>query len=226
MACPGGCAGGGGQPIVDGVEMAEYRGGALWELDKGERVRFSHENNDVQALYRDYLEKPCGQRSHHPAPHRPPRLADAAGSAEGNVKPHRELANVLPPRVRPEGKGMEAVFPGPERPENAHAFSAWAFSTVKKDGLRPGKGETMEKRIALVAIVVEAPGFGGAAQRHSPRLPGAHHRPHGAALPPGGLSLISVAVCAPGDVISALSGKLGMLPGVSAKTAYAKTVTE
>ena len=65
MACPGGCAGGGGQPIVDGVEMAEYRGGALWELDKGERVRFSHENNDVQALYRDYLEKPCGQRSHH-----------------------------------------------------------------------------------------------------------------------------------------------------------------
>ena len=57
--------GGGGQPIVDGVEMAEYRGGALWELDKGERVRFSHENEDVRTLYRDYLEKPCGQRSHH-----------------------------------------------------------------------------------------------------------------------------------------------------------------
>ena len=65
MACPGGCAGGGGQPIVDGVEMAEYRGGALWELDKGERIRFSHENEDVRTLYRDYLEKPCGQRSHH-----------------------------------------------------------------------------------------------------------------------------------------------------------------
>ena len=65
MACPGGCAGGGGQPIVDGVEMAEYRGGALWELDKGERVRFSHENEDVRTLYRDYLEQPCGQRSHH-----------------------------------------------------------------------------------------------------------------------------------------------------------------
>ena len=65
MACPGGCAGGGGQPIVDGVEMAEYRGGALGELDKGERVRFSHENEGVRTLYRDYLEKPCGQRSHH-----------------------------------------------------------------------------------------------------------------------------------------------------------------
>ena len=65
MACPGGCAGGGGQPIVDGVEMAEYRGGALWELDKGERVRFRHENEEVRTLYRDDLEKPCGQRSHH-----------------------------------------------------------------------------------------------------------------------------------------------------------------
>ena len=65
MACPGGCAGGGGQPIVDGVEMAEYRGGALWNLDKNEKVRFSHENEDIRTLYRDYLEKPCGERSHH-----------------------------------------------------------------------------------------------------------------------------------------------------------------
>ena len=65
MACPGGCAGGGGQPIVDGVEMAEYRGDALWGLDKQEKIRFSHENGDVQTLYRDYLEKPCGHRSHH-----------------------------------------------------------------------------------------------------------------------------------------------------------------
>ena len=53
MACPGGCAGGGGQPIVDGVELAEYRGGALWDMDKNEKVRFSHENTDIQTLYRD-----------------------------------------------------------------------------------------------------------------------------------------------------------------------------
>ena len=65
MACPGGCAGGGGQPIVDGVEMAEYRGDALWDADKAEKVRFSHENEDIRTLYRDYLEKPCGERSHH-----------------------------------------------------------------------------------------------------------------------------------------------------------------
>jgi len=50
---------------VDGVELAEYRGGALWTMDKHEKVRFSHENTDIQTLYRDYLEKPCGERAHH-----------------------------------------------------------------------------------------------------------------------------------------------------------------
>ena len=65
MACPGGCSGGGGQPIVDGEELAEYRGDALWDMDKQEKVRFSHENSDIQALYRDYMEKPCGERAHH-----------------------------------------------------------------------------------------------------------------------------------------------------------------
>ena len=65
MACPGGCAGGGGQPIHDGVEMAEYRGDILWGLDKNAKVRFSHENPDVQALYAEYLEVPLGEKSHH-----------------------------------------------------------------------------------------------------------------------------------------------------------------
>ena len=65
MACPGGCAGGGGQPIVDGEELAEYRGDALWDMDKQEKIRFSHENSDIQTLYREYMEKPCGERAHH-----------------------------------------------------------------------------------------------------------------------------------------------------------------
>lgn len=38
-----------------------------------------------------------------------------------------------------------------------------------------------------------------------------------------GISIISIAMDAPNDIISALSGKLGMLPGVSTKTIYAKT---
>lgn len=37
------------------------------------------------------------------------------------------------------------------------------------------------------------------------------------------LSVISVALDAPNDIISALSGKIGMLPGLSSKTVYAKT---
>lgn len=40
-----------------------------------------------------------------------------------------------------------------------------------------------------------------------------------------GISIISIALDAPNDIISALSGKLGMLPGISTKTIYAKTPT-
>ena len=64
MACPGGCAGGGGQPIFDGCELAEDRGQVLYGLDKGNKLRFSHENPDVAALYRDYLEKPLSHKAH------------------------------------------------------------------------------------------------------------------------------------------------------------------
>ena len=65
MACPGGCAGGGGQPIHDGTEMAEARGNVLWNIDKKSPVRFSHENPEIQTLYREYLRAPLSGRSHH-----------------------------------------------------------------------------------------------------------------------------------------------------------------
>ncbi|MBQ2062276.1 MAG: (2Fe-2S)-binding protein [Oscillospiraceae bacterium] len=65
MACPGGCAGGGGQPIHEGEELAEKRGKVLWHLDKKEKLRFSHENPEVITLYKDYLLAPLGKRSHH-----------------------------------------------------------------------------------------------------------------------------------------------------------------
>ena len=63
MACPGGCAGGGGQPIHEGQEMAAVRGDRLWKLDADAEIRFSHENPEVQALYKEYLKKPLGERS-------------------------------------------------------------------------------------------------------------------------------------------------------------------
>ncbi len=65
MACPGGCAGGGGQPIEDGKELAAERGDELWRLDKKSALRFSHENPDVQRLYAQYLGKPLSEKSHH-----------------------------------------------------------------------------------------------------------------------------------------------------------------
>ena len=63
MACPGGCAGGGGQPIHEGQEMAAVRGDRLRKLDADAELRFSHENPEVQALYKEYLKKPLGERS-------------------------------------------------------------------------------------------------------------------------------------------------------------------
>ncbi len=65
MACPGGCAGGGGQPIHDGCELAGQRGEALWRLDSQSSLRFSHENPDVQALYQDFLHAPLSHEAHH-----------------------------------------------------------------------------------------------------------------------------------------------------------------
>lgn len=72
MACPGGCVGGGGQPLVSGPDrMAlekDYRAlraQAIYEEDKGMPMRKSHENPAVQALYEEYLVKPLGEKSHH-----------------------------------------------------------------------------------------------------------------------------------------------------------------
>ena len=64
MACPGGCVGGGGQPIVEGCEMAEERAPKLYEIDKNNKIRFSHQNTEVNKLYEVFLEKPLSHKSH------------------------------------------------------------------------------------------------------------------------------------------------------------------
>lgn len=64
MACPGGCSGGGGQPIAEGTEPAESRAENLYGLDKVSKLRFSHENPAVIKVYKDYLGKPLSRRSH------------------------------------------------------------------------------------------------------------------------------------------------------------------
>ena len=64
MACPGGCVGGGGQPITEGREMAQERGEKLYALDKNNPLRFSHENPSVIALYDQYLGSPLSHMAH------------------------------------------------------------------------------------------------------------------------------------------------------------------
>ena len=64
MACPGGCVGGGGQPIHDGQELAFERGKNLYYLDENMELRFSHENPDVLKMYEDFFEKPNSHKAH------------------------------------------------------------------------------------------------------------------------------------------------------------------
>lgn len=64
MACPGGCVGGGGQPIHDGEELAFERGKNLYYLDKNADIRFSHENKDVLKMYEECFEKPNSHKAH------------------------------------------------------------------------------------------------------------------------------------------------------------------
>ena len=64
MACPGGCAGGGGQPIHEGCEYFKSRGEKLYTLDKKNPLRLSYKNPSIQALYNDYLGAPLGEKAH------------------------------------------------------------------------------------------------------------------------------------------------------------------
>lgn len=70
MCCPGGCVGGGGQPILSSEERwdtdyREVRGNAIYEVDRSMKLRKSHENPAVQTLYKEFLGKPLSEKSHH-----------------------------------------------------------------------------------------------------------------------------------------------------------------
>lgn len=64
MACPGGCLGGGGQPIPTNKEIRSKRKEAIYKEDMGMPLRKSHENPEVQEIYKDFLVKPLGHKSH------------------------------------------------------------------------------------------------------------------------------------------------------------------
>jgi NADH-quinone oxidoreductase subunit G/[NiFe] hydrogenase diaphorase moiety small subunit len=65
MACPGGCLGGGGQPIPTSQEIRTARAKAIYGEDAAYKVRKSHENEDVLRIYREFFrEGPCSHKSH------------------------------------------------------------------------------------------------------------------------------------------------------------------
>lgn len=64
MACPGGCLGGGGQPIPTSPEIRAKRAEAIYAEDEGLPLRKSHENPEVIQIYKDFLGEPLGHKSH------------------------------------------------------------------------------------------------------------------------------------------------------------------
>ena len=66
MACPGGCVGGGGQPLPVSNEKRIKRAEALYNDDlKVQEYRQSHENPAIKELYEVFLKEPLGEKSHH-----------------------------------------------------------------------------------------------------------------------------------------------------------------
>eukprot|EP00884_Botryococcus_braunii_P007911 jgi/Botrbrau1/17120/Bobra.0157s0021.2 len=65
MACPGGCIGGGGQPKSHDPLVLLKRMTSIYNIDEKAVVRCSHENKEVQELYRDSLGSPGGPKAHH-----------------------------------------------------------------------------------------------------------------------------------------------------------------
>lgn len=66
MACPGGCIGGGGQPLHYGdSSILKARQRAIYEEDANKPIRKSHENPAIIELYKEFLGKPLSEKSHH-----------------------------------------------------------------------------------------------------------------------------------------------------------------
>ncbi len=63
MACPGGCIGGGGQPLPVNKEILHKRAQAIYQQDANMQLRKSHENPVVKQIYEEFLEKPLSEKS-------------------------------------------------------------------------------------------------------------------------------------------------------------------
>lgn len=64
MCCPGGCIGGGGQPVPTNLDIRKKRAEATYEEDEAMPIRKSHENPAVMTLYKEFLTEPLSHKSH------------------------------------------------------------------------------------------------------------------------------------------------------------------
>jgi NADP-reducing hydrogenase subunit HndD len=64
MACPGGCLGGGGQPIPTNLQIRQNRMKAIYSEDEHMKMRKSHENPEIIAVYKEFLDQPNSHKSH------------------------------------------------------------------------------------------------------------------------------------------------------------------
>ncbi len=65
MACPGGCLGGGGQPVPTSPDIRNARADAIYQADREMPIRRSHENPSIKAIYDKFLGEPLSHKSHH-----------------------------------------------------------------------------------------------------------------------------------------------------------------
>lgn len=65
MACPGGCIGGGGQPIPVNWDIRKKRKAAIYSVDDTSVIRKSHENPEIVTIYKEFLGQPLSEKAHH-----------------------------------------------------------------------------------------------------------------------------------------------------------------
>jgi len=102
MTCPGGCIGGGGLPQSRDPDVITQRMQSIYSIDERCVKRKAHDNPAVQCLYKDFLIKPLGHRSHHllhttynARPRQPPVLLKAPAPQQSIVMEPGDEANSI-----------------------------------------------------------------------------------------------------------------------------------
>jgi NADH-quinone oxidoreductase subunit G len=65
MACPGGCIGGGGQPLPNQAPQRQMRNRGLRTADRRQQIRLAHDNVLIRDVYEQWLGEPNGEEAHH-----------------------------------------------------------------------------------------------------------------------------------------------------------------